>query len=385
MADSLDTPPSRHMEVLSALDTAPEVAILGASTGAYMRMPRSRLARLEESGLDKPRVCIQGADLALDKVAAHRRRDSYRLLARRAASHAHSSVRHMALARASNRRITRSHQESMQPGLVDAGSSQSAPEAFWTAEVQIRCFGRFELSRNGVAVQHWRRRSAERLLKLLLVNGRRIHRDVLLDLLWPDVPIKSSIPGLRVTLHALRRAIAQVAPDLESSDLIRAEGDTYVLNTQGLWIDSDAFDEHYSAGLRFERAHQIELAMREYTAAEALYRDDFLVEDLYEDWTVLPREELKDKYLLILTRLSQFNMASMDLDGCIRRSHALLAKEPCREDAYQRLMQCYARLGQRGSALRWYQICERTLHQELDVAPSEDTRRLFQEINAASA
>jgi DNA-binding SARP family transcriptional activator len=255
---------------------------------------------------------------------------------------------------------------------------------YWAADVQIRCFGRFEVSRHGAAVQRWRRRSAERLLKFLLVNGRRVHRDELLDVLWPDVPNKSSIHGLRVTLHALRRAVAQVAADGEPIDLIRAEGDTYVLNPDGLWIDSDAFEEHYSAGLRYERRNHVDAAVREYAAAEALYRDDFLVEDLYEDWTVLPREALKDKYLLILTRLAQFSQAAMDLDGCIRRSHALLAKEPCREDAYLRLMQCYARLGQRGSALRWYQICERTLRRELDVAPSEEARRLYREIARVS-
>ncbi len=190
---------------------------------------------------------------------------------------------------------------------------------------------------------------------------------------------------MRVTLHALRRAVAQVAPESDPLELIRADGDTYVLNTRGVWVDADAFDEHYSAGLRFERLRHIEAAVREYAAAEALYRDDFLVEDLYEDWAIFPREELKDKYLLILTRLAQFSMAGMDLDGCIRRSHALLAKEPCREDAYLRLMQCYAGLGQRGSALRWYQICERTLRQELDVAPSEETRRLYCEIAQISA
>ena len=43
------------------------------------------------------------------------------------------------------------------------------------------------------------------------------------------------------------------------------------------------------------------------------------------------------------------------------------------------------RLGQRGSALRWYQICERTLRQELDVPPSEATRRLYLEITRSLA
>jgi DNA-binding SARP family transcriptional activator len=254
-----------------------------------------------------------------------------------------------------------------------------------TAEIQIRCFGRFELSRNGVTVERWRRRAAERLLKFLLVNGRRGHRDVLLEMLWPDTPASSSIRGLRVTMHALRRALAAAAPDRPGVDLIRAEGDTYVLDTRGVWIDADEFSERYIAGLRFEREKNIDAASREYAAAEALYRDDFLVEDLYEDWTVLRREELKDQYLQILSKLSQFCLAASDLDGCIRRSHALVAKEPCSEDAYQRLMRCYARLGQRGTALRWYQICERTLRQELDVAPSETTRRLYLEIANASA
>lgn len=259
-----------------------------------------------------------------------------------------------------------------------------APLAAAASTIQIRCFGRFELSGSGGTVQHWRRRSAERLLKFLLVNGRRVHRDVLMDMLWPEVPSGSSIGGLRVTLHALRRAVAQVvALEKAPLELIRAEGDTYVLDTSGVWIDSDVFEELYSAGLRYERSHQVEAAVRSFAAAEALYRDDFLIEDLYEEWTVLPREELKDKYLLVLTKLAEFSLASMDLDGCIRRSHALLAKEPCREDAYQRLMQCYARLGQRGSAVRWYQICERTLREELDVTPSEETRGLYREISRA--
>jgi len=363
---------------IPAIDNNPELAILATSRGRVCGAFRNWRENLEG-----PLLGAQGKDFAPRNAASHVRRDSYRLLARRAVRHAAAPRRRPG---PSSQRLKRDHAEpvvptALEPLIVDL---PRARDPFWSADVQIRCFGRFELSRQGVAVQRWRRRSAERLLKFLLVNGRRAHRDVLLDVLWPDVPSKSSIPGLRVTLHALRRAIAAVAPEQPSTELIKAEGDTYVLNTAGLWIDSDAFDEHYSAGLRLERLNRLDAAVREYSAAEALYRDDFLVEDLYEDWTVLPREELKDKYLLILTKLAEFSMSAMDLDGCIRRSHALLAKEPCREDAYQRLMQCYARLGQRGSAIRWYQICERTLNQELDVAPSEETRRLYRELASAS-
>lgn len=348
--------------------------------------------------METPLRGTQGNDSVTDQSQAlHGRRDAYRLLARRAA-------RAVRLRESSGRQLSVGERWTIRPperARQDIAQSSRAGRAAPTpiqlpistgatgaaggveAPVQIRCFGRFELSGEGGTVQHWRRRSAERLLKFLLVNGRRVHRDVLLDMLWPEVPSGSSIRGLRVTLHALRRAVAQVAPKDAPLEIIRTEGDTCVLNTRSLWIDSDVFDERYSAALRFERLHQFEAAVREYAAAEALYRDDFLIDDLYVDWTVLPREEFKDKYLLILTKLAEFSLAAMDLDGCIRRSHALLAKEPCREDAYQRLMQCYARLGQRGSAVRWYQICERTLRDELEVAPSEETRGLYREIAQA--
>ena len=315
------------------------------------------------------------------------RLDSYRLLARRAARQTDSGKR---LASSDNVRSQLRVARRTVGGNAAIAARRAAPASstrtqHWAAEVEIRCFGRFQVSRDGVTVEHWRRRTAERLLKFLLVHGRRAHRDVLLDVLWPDVPSESSVRGLRVTLHALRHAVAATGCENSLLELVKSDGDTYVLNTEGVWIDVDAFSDHYYAGLRYERQHQTDAAGREFAAAEALYRDDFLVEDLYEEWTVLRREELKDQYLLVLTKLSQLCLVGRDLEGCITRSHKLLAKEPCREDAYQRLMQCYALLGQRGRAVRWYEICERTLRQELDVGPSVETQRLFLNITAASS
>ncbi len=316
------------------------------------------------------------------------RLDAYRLLARRAARHADSPRR---LPSADNLRAQLRIAKRALGGDVAPlaqptdGAASTVTQPRWAAQVEIRCFGRFQVSRDGVTVERWRRRTAERLLKFLLVHGRRAHRDVLLDVLWPDVPSESSVRGLRVTLHALRHAVAATGCDKSLLELVKADGDTYVLNTDGVWIDVDAFSEHYYAGLRYERQHQTEAAVNEFAAAEALYRDDFLVEDLYEEWTVLRREELKDQYLLVLTKLSQLCLVGHDLEGCISRSHKLLAKEPCREDAYQRLMQCYALLGQRGRAVRWYELCERTLRQELEVAPSAETQRLYLEVTAASS
>jgi DNA-binding SARP family transcriptional activator len=304
------------------------------------------------------------------------RREHYRRLARRPAH-----VRRVTHTR-SNGRLTSAEPTSTQVPVVS-----SMAEPIWPAaacRIQIRCFGRFEVFCDGVAVRQWRRHAARTLLKYLVVHRGPVHRDVLLDLLWPDMPASSSLNRLRVTLHTLRQALLPTPDGHDpADDIVLNVGPTYVLNPAALiWVDADAFSAHFEAGLRLERQGRMDAAGREYAAAEALYRDDFLLEDLYEDWTVLRREELTDQYLLLLNKLGQYCLRTDDIEGCIARCHKLLAKEPCSEEAYQRLIRCYLQLGQHRRAARWYDICERTLRQELDVSPSEETQRLHRDIAA---
>ncbi|HET6315873.1 MAG TPA: bacterial transcriptional activator domain-containing protein, partial [Chloroflexota bacterium] len=194
----------------------------------------------------------------------------------------------------------------------------------------------------------------------------------------PDLSPNSSMNALRVTLHSLRRAL--FAPNGDP-DPVKSDGAVYFLNPDAhVWVDADAFSAHFEAGLRTERLAGLARASREYAAAEELYRDDVLVEDLYEDWSIVRREQLRDEYLLVLTKMAQHSLVTGHPEGCIVRCHKLLSKEPCNEDAYQRLVRAYAQMGQYGRAAHWYEICERTLRTELDVPPSPETRRVFSEI-----
>jgi hypothetical protein len=61
------------------------------------------------------------------------------------------------------------------------------------------------------------------------------------------------LTGLRVTLHALRRALAPLA-DSHGDDLVMNIGHVYFVNpAASVWIDTDAFTTHFESGLRFER------------------------------------------------------------------------------------------------------------------------------------
>ena len=282
------------------------------------------------------------------------------------------------------RLLIRPAHSSTSPDLLPALDSVGTCPPNRALVLAVRCFGRFEVLRDGVPISHWRRGKAKTLLKYLIVRRQPVPRDALIDLLWPEADPRTAVNGLRVALHALRQALGRcTGAGKGSCDYVIFDNGNYSINPAAdLWIDADEFSSHFTTGLRLERQGQVAAAIAHYEQAEAVYRDDYLVEDLYEDWTLVRREELKDQYLMVLTKLADACLRAADAEGCIVRCHKILQKDACREDAYRRLMRCYAQLGQQSQALHWFEVCARTLRQELDVVPSDQTMELYHLINS---
>jgi DNA-binding SARP family transcriptional activator len=247
------------------------------------------------------------------------------------------------------------------------------------SSLQIRCFGQFEVLRDGVSVQRWRRERARLLLKYLVVQARPVPRGIILSWLWPGVPTGVSGGHLRVVLHALRQAIGTWG----GNDYVRLDGDHVSLDHDApLWIDTNAFMAHVYAAETFVRQGLVTKAIDEGVQAEGIYRGDYLVEDTLEPWALLRREELKDRYQVMLTRLADVCLQMGDYVGTIERCHKLLAQDNCREDVYQRLMYCHAVLGYRSRAVRWYEMCQIALRTEFGHEADAETTDLFHRIVA---
>ena len=75
--------------------------------------------------------------------------------------------------------------------------------------VEITVLGGFRVTVDGVptAARGWSRRSAAALVKILaLAPGHRLHREQVMDLLWPDESPDRSAPRLHKAAHFARRA-----------------------------------------------------------------------------------------------------------------------------------------------------------------------------------
>ncbi len=243
-------------------------------------------------------------------------------------------------------------------------------------------FGRFELLRDGEIVPLGHNARALAILKYLLARrARPVPQDYLMDWLWPESTTKRARWSLNSAVYALRKLLGGCLPSLPASETVLFEKGRYRLSQRiSLSADTDEFDSHFAEGRRLEEAGRIPEAVAEYEKAVELYRDDYLVEDLYEDWTVIERERLIDAYRELLHRLAVYYMKTGQPRESVRTCYRVLEKDRCDEDTHRLLMDCFVCLGQRSRALRQYRLCERALKQEYGMTPSPQTRAFYAKV-----
>src|SRR3954453_23318507 len=91
---------------------------------------------------------------------------------------------------------------------VSRASWRSSGLSLRGVRVGIRLLGRFQVDLDGepVPVGSWNRRSAASVVKLLaLAERRRLHREQVVDALWPDSTLDSALPRLHKAAHFVRK------------------------------------------------------------------------------------------------------------------------------------------------------------------------------------
>ncbi|MDQ4128257.1 MAG: hypothetical protein M3151_09980 [Actinomycetota bacterium] len=268
--------------------------------------------------------------------------------------------------------------------VADQGSAagvEETPAHTAGPSLKVRFFGRFEMLCDEEPVPLGRNGKALCILKHLLANrGRPVSQDYLMGWLWPESNLKKARWSLNSAVHGLRKLLAGWPTSGSLSCVLLEEGYYRLCPSVRVSTDVDEFDARYERGRSLEAAGREGKAVLEYEAAVELYRDDYLVEDLYEDWTMVERERLTNAYVDMLGRLAGLHMRFGRAQESIRACYRVLEKDRCHEESYRLLMRCYAGMGQRGRALRQYRLCERALWDAYGMVPSPKTQSLYEHL-----
>jgi predicted ATPase/DNA-binding SARP family transcriptional activator len=231
-----------------------------------------------------------------------------------------------------------------------------------TSTLRIRLLGGFSVAIDGVEVgeRAWRLRKARALVKIAALSpGRRVHRDVVAELLWGDRDAAAAANNLHQALHAARRALGGPATLTLTEDVLVLSADA--------WVDVDAFE---AAAARPEGLD----------AALELYRGELLPEDRFEDWTDGRRAALRELHLGLLVRAAERHAADGDPGAAIAGLARAAVDAPRHEPVRRALMRALAGAGRRQDALAEFEALRAELREHNEADPDPETRALYREL-----
>lgn len=225
----------------------------------------------------------------------------------------------------------------------------------------VRLLGGFGVEVDGrpVPASAWRHRRGADLVKLLGISpGHRLHREQVMDALWPDLSPEAAAANLRKAVHYARRALG-------SEGSVSTEGSMIELwPGPGLSVDLDRFEE--AAGAAARSADPTESA-----TASKLFTGELLPEDPYAGWSSAARERAGLAHLRLLRTAGLWEQ--------------LLEADTADEEAHRELMRSYIESGNRRAAIRQFERLREALREELGVSPDAATVELYERVLAMDA
>ncbi|MET0740080.1 MAG: alpha/beta fold hydrolase [Candidatus Nanopelagicales bacterium] len=214
--------------------------------------------------------------------------------------------------------------------------------------VAVQLMGGFSVRINerAVAADDFPRRSAVRLVALLaLAPTHRLHREQVMDSLWPDAGVDEAANQLHKAAHYARRAT-------RSADCVSLRnGIVSLFGEQAVDVDVDAFEAKATSAIADGDADAAERAL-------ALWLGDLLPDDPYVSWAFQHRQRLGVLRRELLRRAGRWS--------------ELLELDPTDEQAHLGVAQAMLFVGDRVGALRQVDVLEQILRDELGIGLSPE-------------
>jgi TolB-like protein/DNA-binding SARP family transcriptional activator len=238
----------------------------------------------------------------------------------------------------------------------------------------LRLLGRFQLlSPAGDDIAISSKKNQALLAILALAQGEAVTRSRLIGILWAERGEDQARSSLRQGFTALRKALGACGPFP-----LRVDDEEAAIDLDALRVDTLRFAEA-GAG-RAPEALERALAFWRGELLEGLAIPDQAV----QDWLGEARRGLQARYLDALSRLLAIREGAGDYEKALAAAQCLLASDPVNEEAQRAVMRCHARTGDRGKALKQYQVCKEVLRRDLGVDPEPATEDLFRQIAGGS-
>lgn len=241
------------------------------------------------------------------------------------------------------------------PIPIPAPAPAPAADAEPPPALHLRCFLRFEAA-FGEQDLDWRaaRPRVRALARLLAVHaGQPVHRERLMEALWPGSPEQTAARGLQVALSALRTVLEPGAVRGRTRLLVRS-GAAYMLAlAPGGTCDVRRFEADVTAGLRAAARggpSGAEQAAQHLGHAQRLYTGELLPEDGPAEWVVPLREHYRTLAVRAGHTLAEVELARDRPAAAVTAAGHALSVDPFQDAVWRLLITAHRRAGDPAAA-----------------------------------
>lgn len=192
---------------------------------------------------------------------------------------------------------------------TDSGHEVDAPEV----RIRVSTFGGLNIYYDDSPVTIvWESQKARLLFCCLLVTfDQWVHRQAIIDAVWPGCSTSSGEKNFKTTLSRLRKSFSgsrSLVPVLSQGEAVR-------LNNMAITLDASEFKNCASRGIKLLLRGDVKSARKLLETAQDLYRGAFLPEELHNRFITAARVEYAELYSSVIKSLEKSYLLEGNADA----------------------------------------------------------------------
>ena len=249
-------------------------------------------------------------------------------------------------------------------------------------EVKVNLLGDFniEVGDKEYGSDLWYSKKALTIFKYLITRpNKKVQKYKLIEVLWPSSE-KEQDHNLHTNIYFLRKTLKSIL-NVDNKVIKFTKGHYMIITPDNLRIDSEEFETAVSKGQKLENSEP-EQALGLFRKAIYLYKGDFLVNDLYLDWTNSLRKYYKEVYIQLILKASSL---IVKLEGNYKQAaqlcHKGLKVDPYSNELYYNRILYLMEDRSYIKALQIYEEYRTLIFEEFGLNPGPEMEELLENIN----
>lgn len=249
--------------------------------------------------------------------------------------------------------------------------NEDLKKTYKSQTIRANLFGGFELidDKNQKISLKWRTQNAEQVfLYLLHKRNKSVSKEIIIELLWPDIDYDKAMQYLYSSIYQIRKTIEPYKEHFQ----IKSIGEGYILKLDKVSLDFEKFEDGLASDITINNKN-----LPEYEELVEIAKGEYL-EGYDYIWNSSERQRFEISWLKLSFKLLDYYYENKKKGKTMSLSLDIISKHPLEARAYLFLMKIFAQEGDLRKVKEYYRKLEEILDEELGEKMDQDIKNWYE-------